>query len=193
MTQDVSPSEVLPMSAADPRSACNLILDVADEQNKPITHLALQKLLYFSHGIYLSRTGKPLISGYFEAWEHGPVHPAAYSSFKTAGASQITFRGKGHDPVSGQSVELPEVTDPTAVESVRRVVSMYGDMGAGHLRAISHANNGPWWYVVNKARTSTAFGLRIPDEVILERFKYHKVSIKSEHLTNEPTEVTPFT
>jgi Protein of unknown function (DUF4065) len=39
--------------------------------------LELQKLLYFAHAIFLIETGDPLVYGCFEAWQYGPVHPAA--------------------------------------------------------------------------------------------------------------------
>jgi hypothetical protein len=65
-------------------------------------------------------------------------------------------------------------------------------MTPGRLVEISHASGAPWHFIVNKARTSTAFGLRIPDEVIVERFKFHKVSIGAEPKRGEPREDTPF-
>ena len=62
----------------DPRSIANLLLDEADRLAINITNLSLQKLLYFAHGLSLIEDGKPLVSGYFEAWQHGPVHPLVY-------------------------------------------------------------------------------------------------------------------
>jgi hypothetical protein len=58
---------------------------------------------------------------------------------------------------------------------------------------ISHAKDAPWAYVVEQARTKMAFGLRIADSVIIERFKYHKVSVGAAPLAGEPFEDTPFT
>jgi len=59
----------------DPRAIANLMLDEADRRGWKITNLALQKLLYFAHGIHLTKTKEPLVSGYFEAWQYGPVQP----------------------------------------------------------------------------------------------------------------------
>ena len=39
--------------------------------------LELQKLMYFARAIFLIETDDPLVSGWFEAWQYGPVHPAA--------------------------------------------------------------------------------------------------------------------
>jgi len=60
-------------SPFDPRSIANFMLDEADRVGVGITNLALQKLLYFAHGIFLNETKGPLVSGYFEAWQYGPV------------------------------------------------------------------------------------------------------------------------
>src|SRR5260221_12006869 len=86
----------------DPRAICNLMLDEA-QGRIPITNLALQKLLYFAHGIYLVKTKYPLVYGYFEAWEYGPVHPTAYAAFKAAGDQSITFRAVKQHPLTGES------------------------------------------------------------------------------------------
>ena len=54
-----------------------------------LTHLELQKLLYLSHMIYLGSHGKPLISGSFEAWAYGPVHPDLYHKAKIFGSDPV--------------------------------------------------------------------------------------------------------
>lgn len=178
----------------DPRSVCNLILDEADRQKRPISNLALQKLLYFAHGAFLVGTrGAPLVTGYFEAWQHGPVHPAAYLAFKVAGKKSITFRATRRDLVARVNLPIENPTDPRVVDYVCRIVSGYGGMSPSQLVNISHAKNGPWWVVADKARTGIAFGMRIQDDVILERFKHHKVPLGTTPDTGGPREDRPFT
>jgi uncharacterized phage-associated protein len=192
MLEESSSGESQAMLAAlDPRSVCNLMLDEARGLH-PISHIALQKLLYFAHGIYLMRTNTPLISGYFEAWQRGPVHPAAYVAFKAAGADPIEFRALSHDPLTGAISHIPNPTNDTVVRLVRHVILAYAGMTVGQLIRLSHARNGPWHYVVDKARTSIAFGMRIPDTVIRARFKYHKVGVDLAPEACEPSEDTPF-
>ena len=79
-------------SSCDPRSVANLLLDIADEQRLPITNLTLQKLLYFAHALFLIKTRQPLVSGYFEAWRYGPVHPLVYRAFRSAADKPIATR-----------------------------------------------------------------------------------------------------
>lgn len=177
---------------ADPRSICNLILDEADRARVPITNLALQKLLYFAHSIHLIEAKRPLVSGYFEAWQYGPVHPTAYRAFKAAGDRPITFRAEREEPLSGKRLPIASAADPDVVRLVARVMTSYGRLTPGRLVEISHATGAPWHFVVDQARASMAFGLRISDTLILERFKHHKVSVGAQPAKGEPGEDAPF-
>lgn len=176
----------------DVRAIANLMLDEADREGIKVTNLALQKLLYFAHGIRLRRSNSPLVSGYFEAWQYGPVHPAAYRAFKEFGAKAITTRAKGKDPLTGQPRELTPPDDKTVVDIVKHVIRSYGSMSPGRLVDLSHAKNSPWHHIVDKARTDVALGMRIPDNVIQERFHHHKVSAGEAPRAGEPEYDTPF-
>jgi uncharacterized phage-associated protein len=175
----------------DPRSVANMLLDIAAEQQRPLTNLALQKLLYFAHGIFLIETGKPLVSGYFEAWQYGPVHPAVYKAFQEAGEKAISSRASRVDVVTRVRTRLPPPSDPAIRDVCRRVMVNYGRLTAGRLVDISHAKDAPWQYIVNKAKTSLALGLRIPDDVIVKRFRHHKVSVGAQPTHGEPSEDSP--
>lgn len=178
-------------TAFDPRAICNLILDEADHIGRSITNLALQKLLYFAHGLHLVEARNPLVTGFFEAWRFGPVHPTAYHSFKGEGANALRVRATTQDPFTRVSRPIPKCVDSAAVNRVRRIVNTYGAMTPGRLVEVSHAKNGPWAHIVHEAGTKTILGLRIPDHVVVERFKYHKVSIGSEPRHGEPREEVP--
>ena len=177
----------------DPRAIANLMLDEADRNGIPMTNLALQKLLYFAHGIFLNETKRPLVKGFFEAWQYGPVHPLAYKAFRSSGGEPIRARAEGQDALSGQKRQLHNPTDPAIRQLVQQVLNSYGRLSAGRLVDLSHAKNSPWHHIVDKGRTSVAFGLRIQDDVILERFKFHKISIGLASTAGEPSEDTPFT
>jgi uncharacterized phage-associated protein len=106
--------------AYDPRAVANLMLDEADKRGWTITNLALQKLLYFAHGIHLTKTKRPLVSGYFEAWQYGPVHPAVYRAFKPSGSAPIINRAVAKDPLTGKTRDLPKPTDLEVIDLVSR-------------------------------------------------------------------------
>jgi uncharacterized phage-associated protein len=130
--------------------------------------------------------------GYFEAWQYGPVHPGAYNAFKRAGNRPISFRAIRQNPLTGEPLPIPAIGNSEVRERIRRVVALYGRLTPGRLVEISHARSAPWQFIVEKARTSMAFGMRIPDDIIVDRFKYHKVSVGPEPLKGEPSEDTPF-
>ena len=89
----------------DPRGVANLLLDIIEEKGRRATHIDLQKLLYFAHGRFLIGSGIPLLTGYFEAWRRGPVHPTVYNAFKEAGALPISFRAERTNLVTGHRSE----------------------------------------------------------------------------------------
>ena len=176
----------------DPRSVANLMLDDGQAYGYPITNLALQKLLYFAHGLFLIETDQPLVSGYFEAWQYGPVHPTLYQSFKEAGSTPITFRACKVDILTGVKTEVAASSDPSVKRCVNRVLNSYGPATPGQLINVSHAKMAPWDFVVKKGRKSVALGLRIPNDVIKERFKFHKAPVLEQSQIGEPVEDTPF-
>lgn len=176
----------------DSRRAANLLLHEANRVGIDITHLALHKLLYLSHGLSLIENGRPFVSGYFEAWRYGPVHPAVYSAFKEAGEAPIGFKARGQDALTGEHMDLPEIDSPSARLLVQRVLTGYGRLSSGRIVEIAHARDGPWDFVVKKSRASVVFGMRIPDDVILQRFRYHHiVPVNNTPLMGDPREDTP--
>jgi uncharacterized phage-associated protein len=179
--------------ANDPRSVANLMLDQASQREIVLHHLSLQKLLYFGHGIFLTAFRKPLVSGYFEAWQYGPVHPAVYHAFKAAGDRPIDFRAVSRNPLTGRERQISPPVDPDVHKVVDRVLLALGELSPGRLVEISHARGAPWDTVVNEAETTMAFGLRIPDNAIVARFRFHKVAVGTEPPIGEPREDLPFT
>jgi uncharacterized phage-associated protein len=99
------------------------MLDEAQRHGREITNLALQKLLYFAHALFLIERKRPLISGYFEAWEYGPVHPTVYQAFKSARDKPITFRATQRDIVSGATNPLPQPTESEVLSHIARIIS----------------------------------------------------------------------
>lgn len=178
----------------DPRAVANLLLDLAAREEGgplPISNLALQKLLYFAHGHFLIRTGTPLVQGAFEAWTYGPVHPAVYQAFKCEADRPIQIRAEARNVMTGATTSIALPDDADVRRQLREVLHAYGHLSPGRLVDIAHAPRGPWASVVNKAKTSVALGLRIPDSVTLERFKYQKVSVGPQTRVGDPHEDTP--
>jgi uncharacterized phage-associated protein len=163
----------------DPRAVANLLLDAADDLGIAISNLALQKLLYFAHGHFLIRTGVPLVQGAFEAWNNGPVHPAVYHAFKSAGRDPIRTRASGRNVMTGEARMLTNPQSPDVRRHLSRMLASYGHLSPGLLVAISHAPKGPWAMVREQATHATSLGARIPDSLTSERFHYQKIIVRS--------------
>jgi uncharacterized phage-associated protein len=175
----------------DARIVANYMLDVAAAKGIAVTNLALQKLIFFAHAISLTELKRKLVSGYFEAWQYGPVHPAVYQAFKASGSQPITFRAEALDPVTRINRALPPLDDFAARDICERVMLQFGRMSAGRLVDITHATGGPWHHVVSAAKTEANIGLRIPDELIIERHRRQKVSVTPTPRVGEPNEDSP--
>lgn len=164
--------------ARDPRSVANLLLDLAAADGIRVGHIKLQKLLYFAHGIHLNETGDPLMSGHFEAWKWGPVHPAVYQAFKSAGAKAIMFRAIKQNVLTGATNPISPADDIAARKAVRRVLDALGGMSDAELVDLSHAPGGPWANVVDRMAEGFALGARIEHDDIKSLFARHKLVVK---------------
>lgn len=62
---------------------------IAGKYSGKITHMKLQKLLYYCYAWQLVG-GLKEFDASFEAWQHGPVEPDIYKKYKEYGKSEIT-------------------------------------------------------------------------------------------------------
>jgi uncharacterized phage-associated protein len=176
----------------DPRGVANLLLDVLDEKGRQATHIDLQKLLYFAHGRFLLATGgQPLVSGYFEAWEYGPVHPAIYQAFKSARDRKIDFRAVRTNLIAGVQSTIAPPDSPAVRRHIEVVASDYGQLSTGQLVKLSHASNAPWDRTVRRVSNEVTLGTRISNDVIKEWFQRHKIDIGSTGRLRGPFKEAP--
>lgn len=161
----------------DARGVANLLIERATLRGISISNLSLQKLVYFAHGLMLTRHGRPLVDGYFEAWEHGPVHPLLYETFKGHGRAAITAAATSRDFRTNSYKVVPAPSDIDSVDVIDEVLRAYGGRSPGYLVHLSHSKGGPWDAVANENGTQSGLGLRITDIIILERFNRHKMMV----------------
>lgn len=96
-----------------------------------ITHLKLQKLLYFAQAWYLANTGEELFAEDFQAWAHGPVVRRIYDRFSEQRWSPI-------DPV-----EADPKFDERTFGFLEQVYRKYGQYTAKRLERLTHEHD-PW-------------------------------------------------
>jgi len=120
----------------------NSILYQAYKNGQAITHMKLQKLIYFVYKKYLEDTGHTLFDESILAWKHGPVVQSVYNVFKSFGASEIV----------NQYAMLEGDKNPQGVSSGRNdfhsalnhVLWKYGNYSGWHLRELTHNPGGAW-------------------------------------------------
>lgn len=107
--------------------------DDDNEEREGITHLKLQKLVYYAQGFYLATKGVPLFEEDIVAWKHGPVVRALFDTYKGCGSSPI---------------DAPADFDPQSIpgdvrDFLDEVYEVYGQFSAWRLREMTHEDP-PW-------------------------------------------------
>ncbi len=106
-------------------------LNRADAADELLSHLKLQKLLYYSQGFKLAIVGPPLFDEEILAWEHGPVVREVWNEYRDFGGGGI--------PAPAEVVEFA----PDDREVMDEVWTVFGQFSAWRLREMSHATP-PW-------------------------------------------------
>lgn len=176
----------------DPRAIANTILLEARSSEYEVTNLSLQKLLYLVHSIFLIEHNSSLVSGHFEAWQYGPVHPAVYEAFKAFGREPIQCFAQAYNYSTLSFQKIDEVEDVAVKRIVKRVINTFGGMSPSQLVNLTHAKGGAWDKTVNKAETSIALGLRINNTDTKELYGKMKLDL-SQTSNKDVHENTPFT
>lgn len=152
--------------AYSPRVVANALIRKAHEQGEKLTHMKLQKLVFFMHGWHLATTGKPLLENEkVEAWPYGPVVPSLYHELKHFGSRGIEGYLQEPDFSTGQVVaRIPGSEDSHFWRLVDFVWQRYGIFSAVALSDMTHQEGSPWW--MSKSKNEKV----IPDPVIWEYF-----------------------
>lgn len=128
----------------DPRAIANLILDLADRRGVPVSNLALNKIAYFLHGIFLARFGRPLMDAKIEAWQYGPVFREIYHQFKKYEEKPIKERAKVLNVETGELEICKYNLEQNEYEFLEEIAESYLRMKPSMLVELSHVRDGPW-------------------------------------------------
>lgn len=96
-----------------------------------ITHLKLQKLLYYAQAWSLVLINKPMFKEEIQAWMHGPVVPKVYDEYCKYGYNEIP-----------KPEECP-IIDKEYEEVLEEVMNTYGIFQAKYLEQLTHSEK-PW-------------------------------------------------
>jgi len=100
-----------------------------------ITHLKLQKIVYYCQAWSLALRGATLFGDDILAWAHGPVVYSLWTRFKGAGWQALDPTEMKTDPYASLSDAERELVD--------QVRESYGDFSGAELRTLTHSED-PW-------------------------------------------------
>lgn len=159
-------------------AVANRFLALASERGVPLTHMEIQKLVYFAHGWHLALEGKPLCGEKPTAFQWGPVFPNLYRAAKEWEASPIKrpimidmpIEKNGEYVMDMIAPSVPDTSeqDGRARNVIDQVWQIYGDKSAAELSRISHDREGPWYSAWQKEKGNR--GAEMSNDEIAEYF-----------------------
>lgn len=102
------------------------------ESNINITHLKLQKLVYYAQAWSMAINRRPLFQTNLEAWLHGPVSRELYLKYRDYGYRVIS-------PVDNLEFDI----NPDDLDVLKGVWELYSEFDGKYLEALTHQEK-PW-------------------------------------------------
>lgn len=106
-----------------------------------VSHMKLQKLVFYAYGWWLASHDEPLITEAPQVWQYGPVFNSLYSALAPFGLKPIS------EPLRAVPIGSPPII-PDGEQEVRELLDWvwqrYGGYSAGKLSDMTHAPGTPW-------------------------------------------------
>ncbi|MCX8519521.1 MAG: DUF4065 domain-containing protein [Methylophilaceae bacterium] len=129
-------------------AVANAFITLAQEQQKTLTNMQVQKLVFLAQGYCLALFDKPIHYHNTHAWQFGPVIPRLYKALQQYGNGNVERQldvKEEDDVISKDSREM---------KVVRAVFKAFGHYTAGQLSNLTHQPNTPWERTWKKERFS---------------------------------------
>lgn len=128
---------------------CRYVINYSNEQGYGISNLKLQKILYFIQSYFMITNGNPCFDDKIEAWDFGPVIPAAYHEYKQYGYgnippvnSYIVYEGSGILDLKRVKFDDSIISDDDKL-LINKVVDKFADYSSTALVSLTH-HQSPW-------------------------------------------------
>jgi len=138
-----------PTYTYEPDVIANAVIYLARQTGVPaprsLTHMKLQKLVFFVHAWGLALHDQSPLSERPQAWEYGPVFDSLYHVLKSYGSRPVDEYLTKMNPATGQrQAMIPTRNDRTFWNLLEQVCTQYGNLSALQLSDLSHEPDGPW-------------------------------------------------
>lgn len=116
-----------------------IIFRMTSEGGASLSHLKLQKLLYYIQAWNLAYDKKPLFDGAFQAWIHGPVNRIIYNQFKD---SKYMYSSISVKDLKDVDLSFPRIKEEEKafIDGVLEVYAPFSDV---QLEKMTH-DESPW-------------------------------------------------
>jgi uncharacterized phage-associated protein len=113
------------------------VIDYVSKFKKDVSHLKLQKLLYYIEAWHLVSFEEPLFEEDFEAWVHGPVIREVFNHYKEESLLNNIL------PSGTLNYNIEDYLSEEQVEVINDVLDEYGKQSPYHLECLTH-DEFPW-------------------------------------------------
>lgn len=113
------------------------------ERGGKMSHLKLQKLLYYVQAFHLAYFDQPIIEDDFQAWLHGPVCRPVFERFRHQSLLYTEFAFYPPPGEKRPSELLPPMIDEEQIDLVNQVADGYAQLSAKQLEELTHGD-APW-------------------------------------------------
>jgi uncharacterized phage-associated protein len=158
----------------DPCSLANAILDECDRRGFGISERTLQDMLYLVHGWHCCVKSRPLIYGYFEIGEDGPVSAPVAIPFRECPAP-IRYRALSERLLEFRVYRPEPVVDRFTLDAIWNVARTLGAIGADGLNSMVCAPGAAW----DHSRENLTFFGRIENALIVARYRQHFIPLEA--------------
>lgn len=142
---------------------------------RSVSHLKLQKLIYYVYAEFLLKTGEKLFKDPIVAYKYGPVVEEIFAKFRSHGSSIIDFE---EDAIFSINADKDALTPSlmkilssehgvVVAECVINVLDKYGDCDPFVLVEKTHRTGGPWQRVYKEGYNKV-----ITDQLITQYHHY---------------------
>lgn len=143
----------------------------ACENNKLISNLQLQKMLFFAQVDYMQKHAwNKLFDDEIHAWQYGPVIPYVYNAYSRYGGSPILRPELSLDDAKFDIESFKHDREQHSIDMRASLESVYAewvDKPAWALVAESHEKGKAWDCVYNRGeKEASGYGDVITDEII---------------------------
>ena len=121
----------------DYKTLANYIIMKCNKDNKEISNLKLQKMVFYCQAYHIAKYREQLIDNKFEAWKHGAVLPALYNDYSYLGYNnKQKYEKKEYDNIRSDLGEY-------LTGFLDKIINEFSDMTASEIRELNHSEE-PW-------------------------------------------------